>query len=932
MHTQIPYVLPLFVAATVSVAFASFAWRRRSVPGAMPFVWLMLGIAEWTLAYALELWSVSLRAKLFSAQLEYIGIVIVPPAGLALALQYTSREKWATRRNMILLAVPSLLALAVIWTNSLHHLFWTNVRLNPNYPTGWKPDLGVAFWIWAVYAYSLLLAGAVLLLQAFLRSSSLYRGQAGALLIGALLPWISNAVTISGVTPFPGLDLTPFAFALSGLPLSWGLFRFQLLDIVPVARDAVIEEMNDGVIVLDKQNRIVDLNPAAVSIFGCSAKAAIGQPASQVLDRSIVLQTAQPFPDLIEQYPEVAETRLEIGLDEDATSSAFDLRISPLHNRRGRLTGRLIVLRDITERKRAEEALQEAHDELEMRVEERTAELAKANVELQTEIAGHMQAKEALQQRNRELALLNRASRAFVATLDLDVVLTTVLEEVRHVLNVIGCSIWLIDPDAEKLVCRQAIGHQREVVYGQQLALGEGIVGRVARSGKSLIVPDIQDDERHFKEGSQRSGPETRSVLSVPLRLKRDVIGVIQVVDTEIDRFGQTELMLLESLAATATVAIENARLYQELKSYTGQLEDRVLERTAQLQAQYARLDAILRSATDGIVVTDAQGNILDVNPVAQTWLTRTLSPEDSARLQGAVRDLARQTCVPSRGNQDQPATVLELTGLDLELKAAQISEPGVEEAAAIVDIHDVSHMKALDRMKSRFVTNISQEFRTPVTTLKLYIHLMQRQPEMWAEYLIPLAQEVEHQARLVEDILYISRIDAGRLEVKPRPTPLAELIKASITDHRELLHQRGLLLQQRPADPSETKCGPLALVDPEWMKRVVDNLMRNAIYYTPEGGKVTVSAEIREAENRAWATLSVSDTGIGIPEDELPHVFERFFRGEEAQLKQIPGTGLGLATAKEIVELHGGRVTVKSEVDAGSTFTVWLPRADNRD
>ena len=251
--------------------------------------------------------------------------------------------------------------------------------------------------------------------------------------------------------------------------------------------------------------------------------------------------------------------------------------------------------------------------------------------------------------------------------------------------------------------------------------------------------------------------------------------------------------------------------------------------------------------------------------------------------------------------------------------------------AAAVVGIHDISHLKALERMKSRFVTNVSHELRTPITTIKLYAALMQQTPpqsEKWEQYLNALAQEADHQARLVEDILRISRIDAGRLEMKPRPTPLNELTAAIVTSRQVLAERKGLTLEHRPMTVPPGERGPLTLVDPERMMQVLNNLLGNAIHYTPEGGKVIVSTGLEEAEGRTWATVRVSDTGIGIPEDELPHVFERFFRGAEPQSMQIPGTGLGLAIAREIVELHGGRVTLESAINEGTTFTVWLPLA----
>jgi len=168
-----------------------------------------------------------------------------------------------------------------------------------------------------------------------------------------------------------------------------------------------------------------------------------------------------------------------------------------------------------------------------------------------------------LQQRNLELTLLNHVSQAFNATLDLDQVLMVVLEEVYHLLDVDVCSVWLVDPETDELVCRQASGPGCELVRGWRLQPGEGIAGWVFRNGQSLIVPDISVDARHYKEVDRQIGLELRSILSIPLQIKQDTIGVLHVLDTRVDRFNPLELTLVESLAATATIAIENARLFE---------------------------------------------------------------------------------------------------------------------------------------------------------------------------------------------------------------------------------------------------------------------------------------------------------------------------------------------------------------------------------
>jgi PAS domain S-box-containing protein len=183
-------------------------------------------------------------------------------------------------------------------------------------------------------------------------------------------------------------------------------------------------------------------------------------------------------------------------------------------------------------------------------------------VEFGQDITERKRAEQRFEKHNRDLQLLNRAGQVFSSSLDLDKVLTDVLEEVRSLLQVSASSIWLVDPQTETLICRQATGPQRQTVRGWRLKPHEGIVGWVVRHGSSIIVADAQKDTRHFEGVCRATGLQLRSILSVPLRFKGRVIGVIQVVDEAIGRFEQVDLTLMESLAATAAIAIENARLY----------------------------------------------------------------------------------------------------------------------------------------------------------------------------------------------------------------------------------------------------------------------------------------------------------------------------------------------------------------------------------
>ncbi len=250
----------------------------------------------------------------------------MPTLWLAFVLQYTGRAHWLTRRTVGLLIVEPLITLLLVWTNQFHGLIERQTPLQSD-TSGSLAALivtyGPWYWINIVYSYLLLLVGAILicsLIKTFMRPAHLYLGQTCALLVAVLAPWVSNALTISGLNPFPGLDLMPFAFTVTGVAMAASLFLFQRLDIIPVAHEAVFESTDNAVIIVDEQNHILALNPAAQRLANRAALGAIGQPLSQVF---------VTWPELIEYSRKMIEA--EIVLDENEALRYFCPQISPLY-------------------------------------------------------------------------------------------------------------------------------------------------------------------------------------------------------------------------------------------------------------------------------------------------------------------------------------------------------------------------------------------------------------------------------------------------------------------------------------------------------------------------------------------------------------------------------------------------------------------------
>ena len=360
-----PYVLLALLSAAISVGVAIRVWQRRPGPGVVPLTLMVLGAAWWSLGYALEISTPDLETQVLIANLEYPGIATIPVMWFVFVLEYTGRgKKWLSRGTVALLLIVPFLTIVMALTNDYHHLFRVSVTAVTEgpFPT-FKSVYGPFFWVHTAYSYLMLTPGTILLIVAALRMPKIYRRQAITLLMGAGLPWIANILYVTGLGPIPSLDMTPFSFSLAGLALGWSLIRYQLMDVVPVARDIIIESLEGAMVVLDAENRIVDINPAALRLIGYQdASDVIGKPATEAF---------ADWRDVVERYQDAKQLQAEIFLGEGEERRYFDLRITSLYNRHGNWIGRLVLMHDITDRKRAAK-----------KIEEQNLALTRANQEL----------------------------------------------------------------------------------------------------------------------------------------------------------------------------------------------------------------------------------------------------------------------------------------------------------------------------------------------------------------------------------------------------------------------------------------------------------------------------------------------------------------------------------------------------------------------
>jgi two-component system, cell cycle sensor histidine kinase and response regulator CckA len=346
-----PYALALGLAAVVCTSLAVVGWRRHVRPGGLHFALMMAAAALWALLYSFELTTPSFAGKVFWAKTEYVGIAVLPLAWLLFARSYTGAIRRVPRGLVALVALIPALTVVLAATNGFHHLVWSTLSLGTSGPF---PILALShgpwFWVHVTYSYALLAAGSVVLARTALKYPQLYRRQLGMLMVAIVAPWVGNGLSIFRVLPGGGVDVTPFAFALTGVALLLAMSRFRLLSLLPAllpaAHNQVLETMRDGVFVLDVDGRVVSVNPAASDMLGLPASRIRGQSARGLLGEQFSFGSG-----------EEPHSQFELSLGEGALGRSYDVVSSPLALGGGIGVGRLLVLRDITERKQMEESL-----------------------------------------------------------------------------------------------------------------------------------------------------------------------------------------------------------------------------------------------------------------------------------------------------------------------------------------------------------------------------------------------------------------------------------------------------------------------------------------------------------------------------------------------------------------------------------------------
>lgn len=537
-----------------------------------------------------------------------------------------------------------------------------------------------------------------------------------------------------------------------------------------------------------------------------------------------------------------------------------------------------------------------------------------------------------LRQREKQLAVLNRASsRISRWGLDLDGILQAITSSLVDELNMAFARIWLANENEQVLLLRASSGLYTRLDGSRacvHLSDYPYKLAQIAVDKQPLVTNHVQQDSRFEQDWAEEQG--LVAFAGYPLCMNDHLIAVLVVFNNE--KLDESILDVLGSFANQAAVAIENARLYQDLKVHSQTLEQMVQARTAELQQEKERSEAILNSVADAILLGDLKGCILSVNPAFE----RQTGYQSSEVIGKRFHILASPSIPPSTIEADKKAALAgrswrgevvirrkDGTEYDAEVSRAPLYQNGEMVRGYVVVIHDISDHKNIERMKDDFVSNVSHELRTPITSIKLYHHLLTLNPDQRTRYLPVLKRETERLQHIVENLLTLSRLDQKRIDIEFQLFDLNDLFTLYTADRDPLAGQKDQKLIFEPEIP----LSPVQ-ADPKLLEQVLSILLTNAFSYTPDGGQVVVRTYSRQIESPLRVGFSVSDTGPGIPLHEQRHLFDRFFRGVVGKESRIAGTGLGLAIAKEIIDQHQGHIEVESQgiPGQGTTFMVWLP------
>ncbi len=512
------YAIAYVIAALLSFITAAVVWRRHGNPGNITFSLIMISLCIWSLASVFEAGAFLLEEKIFWSKCQYVGIAALPVFWLQFAAEYTRQKPISRQIHQLILVIP-IITLLLAFTNEHHYLLWSEITLMPGPWRIAKYAHGSWFYVHIVFTYLLLFIGTFWLVKALLKYPPSKRRQVYILIFGLIIGWSANVLYITGLFPIEGLDITPLSFTFIAFIISWNIFQFRLFDIVPIARNMVLDNMADGVIVLDPNDVVIDSNPAAQAMFTRSGE--------RKLFGLTLWEALGDYADLLIDYKNKSDFSTEVKISDDPPQY-IGFNVSTIRDKQKNNAGRVVVIFDITQRKLTEK-------------------------------------KEADQ---RKLAEALASTAAVInSSLDLDKVLEKILENVDKVVPSETANIALVDINHiahfVKIKGYEKYGTEKIVPTIECRVEEIPNLKKMAETGKASINPDTDADPDWDR--TIRGSEWIKSYIGAPIIAKGDLLGFISLDAAIPNYFKEEYLPRLEAFANQAAVAIENAQYFSEI-------------------------------------------------------------------------------------------------------------------------------------------------------------------------------------------------------------------------------------------------------------------------------------------------------------------------------------------------------------------------------
>jgi PAS domain S-box-containing protein len=952
-----PYMLLPPLTVTAAVFMMIRIWRRRSAPIARTFLFLMAALAIWSLAVVLEEASLTLTTKIFWSKVSFLGVVTLPSAWLVFTLQYANREKWVTRRNLIIFSIIPVVTLVMVWTNDIYHLMWKEIWLDYSVsPPVDAVSHNIWFWVQATYSYLLILLGNITLLSVFLRSTGVYRKQVGILILATLVPWLANFAYIMGMKPFAVVDPTPLAFAITGAAFLWGLSRLQLLEIMPIANDAIFRNIGDGVIVIDGQNRIVEINPAAEHIVKRIRSKIVGQPYKMVL----------PWIDgRLDIKPDIAETQAAISFGEGQDQRYYTVNTSPILTKKQH-SGYLILLHNDTNRLKEEAQ-------------------SKERIRFETELIERNKSEQILRASETKFRNLieNAATGILVNLPDGEIISANKAsleifgydsEEQLKGKSVVGCyldtgnrkaMLSLIEKNGVARGFEARMMRRDGTVFWGSL----NVIIQKAASGETQFLTIIEDitkrkeseeqlrsSEKKYSELVEHSNDgiiliQNSRIVFTNLKMREmidqaqeNIIGkpFIEFITPEyksyiLDRYQKS--LSGEKVPSNYEIEIlsgENRKIPVEINAsiteYDGRPADMAIVRDitdrkkAEIELKESRdlIDRIIASSPNAVLVINKEGRIVLSNRAFNSLHDRNRNDIDGQDIEkfDELKELLPLISEVQSGKLKDHQLEFEckIEGLDRFFLANIIPMEKEEVLLSLNETTEYHQRQAKLSLNERLVSvgemasGVAHELNNPLTSVIGLSSLLIKEDlsQEVKEDLEAIYSEAKRAATIVKNLLTFARKHAPERQLTQLNIVLENVLKLRDYEHRVNN------IQVKTKFDSDL---PQVMVDQFQIQQVFLNLILNAEYSMIETHRQGILKLITRSVD-GNVKVSITDDGAGISRENMKHLFNPFFTTKEVG----KGTGLGLSICYGTVTNHGGKIYAESQPGQGATFVVELP------